>query len=304
MRIGVVGLVASRVLLRTVVLDVDGEPCRTEGGGADALAAHWGLTLESACGVDSVAMHQLRNGIVGTSGATEGSLHDLRRVLARCPRSAPGPDGTAYAHWAGAVDVGLHALYDAYVSVLDGGTVPQGFNDGILVFIPKTSILPGQYSHRAKPRDLRPLTLGNTSHKLLMLLMKQMLEAVAAEVVHPCQSGVIRGSDILVNMVELEAAVAGFLHDEGSEPEAVLLYIAVACPSAEWEYIVWALGAQGVVPSLISALFALCGPTECHPRDPPRAPCDRHCLGFAIRSQCTDDVGRTSAGGPVDHSIR
>lgn len=53
------------------------------------------------------------------------------------------------------------------------GVVPPVFNDRILMCIPKTAILPGQDSHRARPRDLRPLALGNTSHKLIMLLLNQ-----------------------------------------------------------------------------------------------------------------------------------
>lgn len=115
----------NRVLVRTVVLDADGEPCQTEGAGADALAADWGLMFESAGGVDIAAMHRLRNGVVGaTASPPRAPLDDLRRVLARCPRSASGADGIAYARWACVGEAGLHAVYDAYVSVLEGRGSP------------------------------------------------------------------------------------------------------------------------------------------------------------------------------------
>lgn len=57
-----------------------------------------------------------------------------------------------------------------------------------------------------------------------------------------------------------ECGGAGYLRDDESAPAAVLLD--VAFPSAEWDYIRWALAAQGVPQSLVDALLAMYGPTE------------------------------------------
>lgn len=64
------------------------------------------------------------------------------------------------------------------------------------------------------------------------MLLNQMLDVIAQEVVHPSHRGFVRGRDIFTNVVELEAAVAGDLHDEEAEPAAVLLDIVAAFPSA------------------------------------------------------------------------
>lgn len=94
-----------------------------------------------------------------------------------------------------------------------------------------------------------------------MLLLNGMFEKFATALVHPSQRGFVRGRDLLVNVAELDGAVTGFLYDDESELAAVLLGIAAAFPSAEWEIVRWALERQGVPRALADALFAMYGPT-------------------------------------------
>lgn len=102
----------NRVLVR--IVDGNGDAFWFEEAGADALAAQWGPTLDSAGGVDAVAMHRLRNGIVTATVAPHlVTCEDLRQLLVRCLRSAPGLDGISYSHWEGAGEVGLRALHEA-----------------------------------------------------------------------------------------------------------------------------------------------------------------------------------------------
>lgn len=52
------------------------------------------------------------------------------------------------------------------------------------------------------------------------------------------------------------------VHEDEAEPAPVLLGIAAASPSVEWEYIRWALFVQGGLAALVDALLALYGPTH------------------------------------------
>lgn len=81
-------------------------------------------------------------------------------------------------------------------------------------------------------------------------------------IVHPPQRGFIRGSDLLTIVVGLEAAVAGFLHDDEPKPAVVLLDIAAAFPSADCEYIRWALPALRAPAAVVDVLVALYGSTH------------------------------------------
>lgn len=142
----------------------------------------------SVCGLASPPLHSLRL----------AEAENLRRLLARCPRSALGPDCIEYAHWARAHDMAVRALHAACIGALSGEVLPPRFNHGMLAFIQKSAVRPGQ-DESATRMDLRPLTLGNTFHKLIMMLANMMLEVFAQVVAHASQPGFIRGRDLLTN---------------------------------------------------------------------------------------------------------
>lgn len=88
-----------RTISCTAVLDAEGPVIGLDVGAADALPAHWGPSFTSAGVVGSVAMERLRDHVVAKGAEVEVvSLGELRRVLARAPRSAPGLDGITYEH--------------------------------------------------------------------------------------------------------------------------------------------------------------------------------------------------------------
>lgn len=81
-------------------------------------------------------------------------------------------------------DFATQALHGALLAILGAASLPAGFDDGISLFIPKAALQPGQDKHRALPRDLRPLMLGNTPHKAIMLT-NGMVERYASNIVRP-----------------------------------------------------------------------------------------------------------------------
>ena len=63
--------------------------------------------------------------------------------------------------------LGSQFLFNAYRSLLEGGTVPEHFAESGIVFIPKTSDIDDNGRIIRSPDALRPLTLCNCDCKLL-----------------------------------------------------------------------------------------------------------------------------------------
>lgn len=82
--------------------------------------------------------------------------------------------------------------------------------------------MPGRAQSFAQ--GVAPLTLGNTSHKAILVMMSIMIERVAPEVVHPSQRGFVRRRDLLTNAAELEGAVTSFLRYGGVLGRRVALH--------------------------------------------------------------------------------
>lgn len=97
-----------------------------------------------------------------------------------------------------------------------------------------------------------------------MKFVNGMLEPMAQRVVHWSQRGFVKGRQITANVVHVEAAVEGYLHDEDAEPAAVFLDIAAAFPAVEWSYMHWALCRMGVPEGQVDAIFRRYGSAFTH----------------------------------------
>lgn len=114
------------------------------------------------------------------------------------------------------------------------------------MFIPKGGTTPGADGHAAAAAQLRPLTLSNSSQNLVAKALGASLERVALALVHPAQSGVVRGRRMLSDVLEMQAALKEATMF-GMAPSAMVLFdVAVAFPSAEWEWIWSCLDAIGM----------------------------------------------------------
>lgn len=98
---------------------------------------------------------------------------------------APGPDGMPsifYKHFWPLVGnmVKKEAL------VLNGGAMPQDWNDTILVLMPKVK-------NPEKVKDLCPISLCNVLYKLIAKVLANRLKTILLEIISPFQSALVPG---------------------------------------------------------------------------------------------------------------
>lgn len=79
-----------------------------------------------------------------------------------------------------------------------------------------------------------PITLSNTSHKLLVKSVNTALERVAELVAHLAQHGFMPGRGMLANVFEALSTMHIYQLLEGSVPLAILFDTRSAFPSVPW----------------------------------------------------------------------
>lgn len=126
-----------------------------------------------------------------------------------------------------------------------GALLPAEFYRAFLVLIPKSSI--GlDVANIATPPNLRPLTLSNSCQKIVAKALAAPLEEVAKTAVHEAQRGFVRSRQMAATLVGADAAIEEFLHNPQADPALILLDIAAAFPSIDWDWVQWVLRGMGV----------------------------------------------------------
>jgi hypothetical protein len=107
---------------------------------------------------------------------------------------APGADGMpAVFYKKGWALVGDQVVSEV-LQVLHGGSIPEGWNDTIVVLVPKV-----QNPERLK--DLRPISLCNVVHKLVSKVLANRLKLILGDLISPNQSAFVPGRLISDNTI-------------------------------------------------------------------------------------------------------
>lgn len=171
--------------------------------------------------------------------------------------SSPGPDGLPYSVWDVAGDAGRRILFQAYQDLRRGVPPACDFNRSLVVYILKEldHSTPGLPS--ASPARVRPITLSNTSHKLLANAIYATLERFVELAVHPAQCGVMPGRGMLDSVFEALAPMHIARLLEASAPATALFGIRSAFPSIYWQWIWKVMRAVSAPAWLVTAVQLL-----------------------------------------------
>jgi hypothetical protein len=107
---------------------------------------------------------------------------------------APGPDDMPSVFYKNFWDIVSDKVVQEVLVVLNGGPMPDGWNDTTIVLIPKVN----------KPiqvKDLRPISLCNVLYKLVSKVLANRLKHILPEVISPTQSAFVPGRLITDNIL-------------------------------------------------------------------------------------------------------
>ena len=99
---------------------------------------------------------------------------------------APGADGMPSIFYKKFWSVIGDQVIKEVLAVLNGGPIPEGWNDTIIVLIPKTNT-------PQMLKDLRPISLCNVLYKLISKVLANRLKKVMPSIISSSQSAFVPG---------------------------------------------------------------------------------------------------------------
>ena len=230
-----------RRLALATVIDDDGNPQEDAAAAAELLRRHWAPVFRERQ-IQAEAALQVMPFTQTVPDNIEWKLdrYQFRELVCRPRDGAPGPDGIPYGAWRRAGLPIMDVLFDAYAAFLGGEALPEGFNNCLLVFIPKGEEIGDRGTVARSPGLTRPISLSNTSSKFFALAVNLPLALAAQSTVHPRQRGFVAGRSITDNVVEIEGFGQSYAIAEAEDPAILLFDIRAAFPSLahQWLFVV------------------------------------------------------------------
>ena len=130
-------------------------------------------------------------------GAAIRALSDdsLWSALALQTNTTPGPDGFPFQAYLPFGLEGVRVLRDLLLEIAETGVCPAALKDGELFLIPK----------KGPPLvdNLRPITVANTSYRLIMSITKLVISSAAEELLSPSQKAFLKGRRMVDHIEEV-----------------------------------------------------------------------------------------------------
>lgn len=145
---------------------------------------------------------------------------------------APGPDGLPAVFFKRYWDLVGPKVTEEVLAVLNGATMPEGWNETWVTLIPKVK-------SPESMKDLRPISLCNVVYKLISKVLANRLKVILPEIISPNQSAFVAGRLITDNIL-LAYEVTHYMKNKrrGNEGVASLkLDMSKAYDMVEWTFL-------------------------------------------------------------------
>jgi hypothetical protein len=247
-----------RRLTLAVIVDAEGNPQHDPKQAAQLLEEFWSPIFQEKKIDPEEAIKVMKfvpkcpPGIVWRLDKTQ-----FREIVARPREGAPGPDGIPYSAWRLAGTALMDVLFEAYDAFMNGDSLPEDFNECLLVFIPKGEEVGDLGTVARAPGLTRPISLSNTASKFFALAVNRPLSETAQVTVHPRQRGFVAGRSITDNVIEIEGFGQSYAIADSEDPAILLFDIRAAFPSLAHAWLFVVLLCMGVPRFVIAAIKAL-----------------------------------------------
>jgi hypothetical protein len=163
---------------------------------------------------------------------------------------APGIDGMPSIFYKASWEVVGEKVTAEVLEVLNGGPMPEGWNDTCVVLIPKTK-------HPESMKDLRPISLCNVVYKLVSKVLANRLKKILPDVISPNQGAFVPGRLITDNIL-LAYECTHFMKHKRNGKEgfaAVKLDMSKAYDRVEWIFLEMMMRKMGFDERWISRIM-------------------------------------------------
>lgn len=152
----------------------------------------------------------------------------------------------------GGDDGSILCLYAVLQAITRGEPVPQWCNTGLLIFIPQ-KVGPNAKAYSAQASNFRPLTLTDTTQKLVAKAVEHALVAVTTCCVHEVHIGFVGGRSMLESVLRIEGAIEELLLHMRRQCGVFLFVVAAAFPPVAQAWLWMVMRSMNVPPWLIEA---------------------------------------------------
>ncbi|KAK1650817.1 hypothetical protein QYE76_068622 [Lolium multiflorum] len=145
---------------------------------------------------------------------------------------APGPDGMPAVFYKRFWDLVGSKVQEEVLGVLNGGNIPAGWNETVIVLIPKVK-------NPTRLKELRPISLCNVIIKIVTKVIACRLKNVLDDIISPSQSAFVAGRLITDNIL-IAYETTHFMHLRKGGRDglaAVKLDMSKAFDRVEWSFL-------------------------------------------------------------------
>lgn len=214
-----------------------GEALHTAEAAGAALAEYW-TPVFNRSGGDEELQREFLDFVqpVGQDFRWSWARGRTRELAEVAHNSAPGKGGLPYRFWRHAPENYHTTLDDIVEAVQHGGRVPSDMHDSATTFIPKTEIGQEAAAARRTAGLVRPVTLMNTSEKILTIGVNHDIMEVVDKGVCDAQQGFVQGRLIDRAVLGLDGAVTALSVQRPLLGVGVLMDFAQAFPSLAHDF--------------------------------------------------------------------